>query len=199
VSPVAPAIPLSRSILRAAPHTGTDDTLNVKLTSYLSSGRLFDVYRGLILCPNDSASRPEQQAVVVKVCNPYTFSRLKPRPGDYDPGEAVEAIANEVSLLSGPLRAVQGSVVPALVGSWSGEYKLGADESTGQISKVRFEVLVLEDCGDEWAKGCVTFLFFFFFLMAKPDTVLFLSLSLWYSLELDGEELWGTLRSKIWL
>jgi hypothetical protein len=100
------------------------------INEYIGSGRLWDVYRALLRYDGQPA-RP----VVLKLCNPATYD------GPDQIAEAHRRVANEMTLLSKPLAALQGLVVPHLLHAWWGKWTLGPGRWAA------FDCMVLEDCG----------------------------------------------------
>ena len=167
-APAPPRPPLEPSFppLSLTLHTHTSGTtsklnlanfapppLTVKLETYLGSGRLYDVYRASLPSSSSYSHRLSSSSVVVKFNNPATFDL---NDGQYTSSQAEEAMAREVKVLCGPLRVLQGFFVPKLLGAWRGEWTVKPTKETTAI--VRFGVMVMEDCGEPWAKRWVYFL-----------------------------------------
>jgi hypothetical protein len=109
----------------------------LEIIEYLSSGRLWDAYQGKILGKNGIAS-----SVIIKVCCPGNMTGSTYINGythyTYNTEEALRAIAEEMKILKGPLKPLQGVLVPELLGHW-----------TGEISGDVYHIVIMEDCGEE--------------------------------------------------
>jgi hypothetical protein len=128
-----------------------DDPLQIRLVKYISSGRLWDVYRGEIVNPI-TTDTSITSSVIVKVCCPANMlgkyglcsaSCENSHASDTDAGEygtdsANRALYRELSALQGRLQDLQGVMVPTVVGNWS-----------ASIRGVMYHVFVMEDCGNE--------------------------------------------------
>ncbi|TYJ58721.1 hypothetical protein B9479_000557 [Cryptococcus floricola] len=95
---------------------------DLALVSYISSGRLWDVYHSVLTVEGRVSKK-----LVAKVMCPDTYD-----DGDEyykgffeDSEEAMAAYRLEAALYSGPLASLQGGAVPALYGSYSGAMCLG--------------------------------------------------------------------------
>lgn len=139
--------------------TRNNEPIKIQLTRYISSGRLYDAYRGIILgSPNYNDDITS--SIVIKICCPaLTYGRGREphyEPYDaeehdefsgnaisdemgYDMASAKKAIDTEIELLNGPLRTLQGTVTPVLIGMWTADLGAGT-----------YHVLVMEDCGKEY-------------------------------------------------
>lgn len=107
----------------------------VEIIEYLSSGRLWDAYRGRMHCKDSIVS-----SVIIKVCCPGNMDGFTYVDGytmyAYDTKRAYEAIAREMNILEGQLKILQGVLIPELLGRWTGKFD-------GEV----YEVVIMEDCG----------------------------------------------------
>ncbi|ODO01383.1 hypothetical protein I350_06202 [Cryptococcus amylolentus CBS 6273] len=95
---------------------------DLALGSYISSGRLWDVYHAILTVEGRVSKK-----LVAKVMCPDTYDDGDEYYKGYfeDSEEAVDAYRLEAALYSGPLASVQGGAVPAVYGSFSGAMCLG--------------------------------------------------------------------------
>jgi len=144
------------------------DRLGLRLLSPLSHGRLWTVYRALLI-PAHPLSSPESDRtegsplpVMVKLCLPLLFP-CRPCADSYSEFTARSAILNEHSVFAHMPKRLLGKLVPTYYGLWGGVFTMedrwssSASESgrmmTGAIARREVWLMVLEDCGEGGGDG----------------------------------------------
>ncbi|ODO08303.1 hypothetical protein L198_00026 [Cryptococcus wingfieldii CBS 7118] len=95
---------------------------HLALGSYISSGRLWDVYHSVLTVEGRVSKK-----LIAKVMCPDTYDEEYGGHKEFfeGPEEAVAAYRLEAALYSGPLKSLQGGAVPAKYGSFSGVMRIG--------------------------------------------------------------------------
>ncbi len=106
----------------------------VRLGSYLSSGRLADTFTARL--------GPDSQPVVLKFVDLESFPVDSIDDESYDLSSATKAVCNEIKLYLTSLVPLQGTVVPKLYGVWLGH----------SPTRRAVVVIVLEDVGEGMAQ-----------------------------------------------
>ncbi|WVQ78965.1 hypothetical protein IAT38_001057 [Cryptococcus sp. DSM 104549] len=145
-TPVPSRTPISEALsarhLRPCPTTRTTPNSPTPTPTPLSTsasnsntGRLWDAYRAWINAPGVRAQR-----VVAKVLKPMIFGGVHGRDwSSYrSSGAAIAACNNEAALLEGPLRELQGSVVPRRYAAFVGYIR--ASRGYHELGRIHFEV-----------------------------------------------------------
>lgn len=113
----------------------------IQVGDYLSSGRLWDVFHADLVLPS---ARPSLPAII---------KFLVPQPGcrfdTYSEHEMRRAVVKEDVLYRGPLKTIQGTVVPRYYGLWAGILKVdGPFDVTRDVWG-----MMIEDVGDALEMG----------------------------------------------
>lgn len=142
---------LYRSSRHLAYHTTAPDEPRPSCTllAYLSSGRIWDVYTGRLTVPERNEG-PLRVAIKIASSSP---AYRRPEGYLFNCGsEEIEAAASkEDALYNGPLRHLQGDVVPRYIGRFDGDLLVTGTKARGPgwENWSHVTVLVMEDVGDE--------------------------------------------------
>jgi hypothetical protein len=125
-------------------------TVTANLDRYIGKGRLWDSYRGVMEHENEEGSR----GAIIRVCNRWNFQgydQTDVADGWYTPELAEEHMAREASLYTHHMAGLIGTIVPRIYDAFFGKIECRPGSGTW----FKYDVVIMEDCGDPWKIECV--------------------------------------------